>query len=110
MKFLHLWKRKLCREVKRWLHWLHEVFTFLAFFKCFLELRWISSCLGPEAVMLQVKHLSSEIGLWRGDEGGELTGVVDVDSTSPPSPSLSIAESSINLYFFLEHGFVGGSA
>ena len=36
-----------------------------------------------------------------GDEGLELAGVVGVDSTSPPSPSLSIAESSTNKNFLL---------
>ena len=66
--------------------------------------------MGPEVVMLQVAHLNSETGLWCGDEGGELAGVVDVDSISPPSPSLSTAESSINSCIFLEHGLAGESA
>ncbi len=34
-----------------------------------------------------------------GEDGLELAGVVLTDNTSPPSPSLSIAESSMNLCF-----------
>ena len=36
-----------------------------------------------------------------GDGGLELAGVVGVEGTSPPSPSLSIAESSTNKNFLL---------
>ena len=36
-----------------------------------------------------------------GDDGLELAGVVGVETTSPPSPSLSMAESSANKNFLL---------
>ena len=36
-----------------------------------------------------------------GDDGLELAGVVRVETTSPPSPSLSMAESSMNKNFLL---------
>ena len=42
-----------------------------------------------------------EISTRSGDDGLELAGVVGVGSTSPPSPSLSMAESSTNKNFLL---------
>ena len=38
---------------------------------------------------------------WPGDDGPEPAGVVGVEATSPPSLSLSMAESSTNTYFLL---------
>ena len=51
----------------------------------------------PVAVVV-VLAVVEVLGVGAGEEGRELAGVVGVDSMSPPSPSLSIAESSIRRF------------
>ena len=49
-------------------------------------------------LMLGVLVVGLESTTRRGVGGGVLAGVVALDTMSPPSPSLSMAESSINWY------------
>ncbi len=79
------------------------------------------SCSGPSKSRLQSSHLALigfflriggrtdrlvlgvavEDGVGDGEEGLEVGGVVGLDGMSPPSPSLSIAESSMKRWRFL---------
>ena len=118
IKFSHLWVAKLCFEVKKRLHSLQFVLTeFLTCFRCFFDFSWTWSCLTPSKNRLQVLQYSLgflslyfltigtsrfKLMVWvvsrAGDDGLELEGVVALEGMSPPSPSLSTAESSMKLF------------
>ena len=92
---------------------------FFTLILCLLPFRWIRKSLGPEQLVLQYSQrglggfaigLRTEMSMMGielgastrpGDDSRKLAGVLGVETASPPSPSLPMAESSINNNFLL---------